>query len=67
MLACDEVLFASVDEPHVIAVVHLTCANRPEPDPRWPTTTIFASLLDWAERGAKRDHEELANQSAPIN
>jgi len=50
---CDEVLFVSVDEPRVIAVVHLTYANRPEMDPRWPGTTFFDSMEDWIERGMK--------------
>jgi hypothetical protein len=48
---CDDVLFVSVDEPHVVAVVHLTYANRPELDPRFPGTTLFESMQDWIERG----------------
>lgn len=56
---CDDVLFVSVDEPKVVAVVHLTYANRPEPDPRWPETTIFASVEDWVERGMKPDHDDF--------
>ena len=57
---CDDVLFISVDEPRVLAVVHLTYANRPEADPRWPSTTFFDSLEDWIERGMKADHEDFA-------
>lgn len=56
---CDDVLFVSVDEPHVVAVVHLTYANRPELDPRWPGTTFFESMQDWIERGMKADHEDF--------
>jgi hypothetical protein len=41
---CDDVLFVSTDQPPIVAVVHLTYANRPEPDPRWPETTFFASM-----------------------
>ena len=41
---CDDVLFVSVDEPPAVAVVHLTYANRPELDPRWPRTTFFDSM-----------------------
>jgi hypothetical protein len=58
---CDDVLFVSVDAPHVVAVVHLTYANRPELDPRWPGTTFFESLQDWLERGMKADHDEFTS------
>jgi hypothetical protein len=56
---CDDVLFVSADEPKVIAVVHLTYANRPESDPRWPETTFFDSMEDWLRRGMKQDHEDF--------
>jgi len=56
---CDDVLFVSVDEPPLVAVVHLTYANRPEPDPQWPATTLFVSMEDWIERGMKTDHEDF--------
>jgi hypothetical protein len=56
---CDDVLFVSVDEPHVVAVVHLTYANRPEQDPRWPGTTFFDSMRDWMERGMRVDHQDF--------
>ncbi len=56
---CDDVLFISVDDPRVVAVVHLTYANRPETDPRWPETTMFASIEDWVERGMKLDHDDF--------
>lgn len=55
----DVVLFVSVDEPKVVAVVHLTYANRSEPNPRWPQATLFASVEDWVERGMKRDHVDF--------
>jgi hypothetical protein len=61
---CDDVLFASVDDPTVVAVVHLTYANRPESDPRSPETTIFASIEDWLERGMKQDHEDFTSSGA---
>jgi hypothetical protein len=54
---CDDVLFVSADQAQLVAVVHLTYANRPEPDPRWPETTVFASMEDWIERGMKADHD----------
>jgi hypothetical protein len=47
---CDDVLFVSTDNPPVVAVVHLTYANQPEQDPRWPETTVFESLADWKQR-----------------
>jgi hypothetical protein len=56
---CDDVLFVSTDEPPIVAVVHLTYSNRPEPDPRWPETTLFASVEDWVARGMKADHDEF--------
>jgi hypothetical protein len=54
---CDDVLFVSTDDPPVVAVVHLTYANRPEPDPQWFSTTFFASVEEWAERGMQADHD----------
>jgi hypothetical protein len=56
---CDDVLFVSVDDPTLVAVVHLTYANRPESDPRWPETTVFASIEDWVERGMGQDHDDF--------
>ena len=56
---CDDVLFISVDEPRVVAVVHLSYANRPEMDPRWPGTIFFDSMEDWLERGMRADHEDF--------
>jgi hypothetical protein len=55
----DDVLFVSTDEPTIVAVVHLTWANRPENDPRWPATTLFESIEDWAERRMRVDHDDL--------
>jgi hypothetical protein len=43
----DEVLFAVRDAPDV-AVVHLTWSAAPAPD-GFPSTTFFASMLDWYE------------------
>lgn len=55
---CDDVLFVSTDEPTVVAVVHLTYANRPEQDPRWPQTIVFDSMEDWIARGMNPDHDD---------
>jgi hypothetical protein len=54
---CDDVLFVSVDESSVVAVVHLTYANRPELESRWLGTTFFDSMQDWIDRGMRADHE----------
>ena len=61
---CDDVLFVSVDEPRVVAVVHLTYSNGPEPDPRWPGTMFFDSMQDWIERCMKPDHEDYMGEPA---
>jgi len=58
---CDDVLFVSVDEPRVVAVVHLTYSNRPELDSRWPSTTSFDSMQDWIESGMRPDHEAFTS------
>jgi hypothetical protein len=55
----DDVLFVSVDDPLVIAVVHLTYANRPELDSHWPGTTFYDSMQDWIERGMRVDHDDF--------
>ena len=59
---CDDVLFVSADHPKVVAVIHLTYANRPESDPRWPETTLFESMEDLLERGMKPDHDDFTTQ-----
>jgi hypothetical protein len=51
--ACDDVLFA--DAEGGVHVVHLTWIGRREPDPRWPMTTTYRSLQDFAERGMTED------------
>ena len=39
---CDDVLFC-VDHPsYSLAVVHLTWRTKPETDPRWPHSQLFA-------------------------
>src|SRR5262245_18406498 len=56
---CDDVLFVGADDPTLVAVVHLTYANRPEANSLWPGTTFFASLQDWVERGMRADHDDF--------
>ena len=43
----DDVLFEIGDDSPTLAVVHLTW--RRESDPRWPTTTLFASWDEWVQ------------------
>lgn len=38
---CDDVLFQLLDGSGRFAVVHLTYAQHPEPDPRWPERVIY--------------------------
>lgn len=56
---CDDVLFVSVDEPQVVAVVHLTWSGRPEREPRLPETMFFASMENWIEHGMMVDHADF--------
>jgi len=43
---CDDFLFELLDGSGRFAVVHLTYAQHPETDPRWPATAIYK---DWTE------------------
>jgi hypothetical protein len=52
----DDVLFELADGR--VAEVHLTWSRKPEPDPRWPRTTIFASAAVWAEERMRPLREE---------
>jgi len=42
----DDALFRLLDGG--VAEVHLTWARGEEPDPRWPATSLFDSLEQWA-------------------
>ncbi len=42
----DDVLFVLADNR--VAEVHLTWGYRTESDPRWPRTTVYSSLGEWA-------------------
>ena len=39
-----------------VAEVHLTWSRLREADPRWPTTVIYASVEEWAERSMLPTH-----------
>ena len=45
--ACDDVLFVTDDG--AVWVVHLTWTRHEEKDPRWPTTTRYRSLAQFAD------------------
>lgn len=62
---CDEVLFATADPQHPLAVVHLTWTTKMERDPRWPWTTLFSGWADWIERCLLPDHREYASEGKP--
>ena len=53
----DDVLFGLADGR--VAEVHLTWSRKPERDPRWPRTIIFASAADWSTRQMRPLHEEF--------
>ena len=55
----DDVLFLLESEAARCAVVHLTYANRPEKDSRWPRTKFFDSLEDWRVHRMQTDHDEF--------
>ncbi len=56
---CDDVLFVGIENPQLVAVVHLTYANRPESDPCWPATTLFSSIEEWARLSMAPDNEDF--------
>ena len=53
---CDDVLFVSTE---LVCVVHLTWRRAQEPDPRWPSTEVFASVADFVARRMRPDHEDF--------
>jgi hypothetical protein len=55
---CDDVLFVGIDEPQLVAVVHLTWASQTVVHP-YPNTRFFSSFEEWVEQGMKVDHKEF--------
>ena len=53
----DDALFALGDGR--VADVHMTWSKRPEPDPRWPATAVFASIEEWVRESMIPLHREL--------
>src|SRR5688572_25990080 len=54
---CDDVLFELLDGSGRFAVVHLTYARHPEPDPCWPETTLYDSWSDFERERMTADAE----------
>lgn len=54
---CDDYLFELLDGTGRLAVVHLTFAQHPEPDPRWPRTEFF---VDWSHFERDRMQRDAA-------
>jgi hypothetical protein len=55
---CDDVLFELLDGTGRLAVVHLTYSTRPEPDPRWPETTLFDGWPHFDRDAMQPDHTQ---------
>lgn len=55
---CDDTLFELLDGSGRFAVVHMTFAQHPEPDPRWPETEIYS---DWGQFEWERMQPDAAN------
>jgi hypothetical protein len=54
---CDDALFELLDGSGRFAVVYLTFAQHPEPDPQWPETEIYG---DWAQFERERMQSDAA-------
>jgi hypothetical protein len=57
---CDDALFELLDGSGRFAVVHLTFAQHPEPDPRWPSTEIYTDWSAFERERMRPDAEEWA-------
>ncbi len=58
---CDDVLFELLDGSGRFAVVHLTYAQHPESDPRWPRSDIYADWSTFERDRMRPDAEEWAD------
>jgi hypothetical protein len=54
---CDDCLFQLLDGTNRVAVVHLTYAQHPEPNPIWPETRIFESMQQFVRNEMAPEHE----------
>ena len=51
---CDDVLFELLHGSGRFAVVHLTYSQHPEPDPRWPDTTVYDNWPHFEREACRR-------------
>jgi hypothetical protein len=51
------VLFQLLDGTNRVAVVHLTYAQHPEPNPTWPETRVFEDFEHFAAEEMQIEHE----------
>ena len=56
----DDVLFATGDSRHPLAVVHLTWAARRESSDAWPYTTLYRDWQDWIDNRMLADHQDYS-------
>jgi hypothetical protein len=54
---CDDVLFRLLDNSGRLAVVHLTFAQHPEPNPIWPETRLFDNWDQFVRDEMIPEHE----------
>lgn len=55
----DDVLFEVASPDFRYAVVHLSWADEPEPDPQWPITEVFTTFESWVEGRMMPDRREF--------
>lgn len=55
---CDDALFQLLDGSNRLAVVHLTFAQHPEPDPTWPETRLFENWDAFVHDEMRPVHED---------
>jgi len=54
---CDDVLFRLLDGSDRLAIVHLTYAQHPEPNPIWPETRFFNNWDHFVRDEMMPEHE----------
>ena len=55
---CDDVLFKLEGKKEEFAVVHLTWSGRRDPNPGWPSTTLYSDIASWNTECMIPDHED---------
>jgi hypothetical protein len=59
---CDDVLFRVDHARYKLAVVHLTWRMKPEPDPTYPQSQLFADWNDWIANCMKPDNNDYLSE-----